>query len=451
MGATETIAQWVVNTSYEDIPPEALRAAKETQFDCLGLMLAGSTEELGQIIQKYVSTQGGPQEATVLGSGLKTSMPHAALANGTMGMAMDYDPEPQMMAIVAALLAIAEKTGSSERDLLAALIVGAELGWAIGHTPWDEMEDRGLHGQGVQGGIAVAAACANLLNLDQHQTTMAMGMAASMGGGLLQSEGSMTKPMFAGLSARDGLVSAQLAALGFTAGDQLFDSPSGFSGISITAGAYDFSELAAHLGNPYRIQEFKYVRQYPCCRGNHGALDSILGLMREEKFNYGDVERVEIEQSYRSLVMRFDRPENEHQARFSIRFNLAAALVDGKVGVETFRESKINDPQVQEAMNKVHINVQTQWEAGGGDSHAPSPVTVHLKDGRQLMRSTSRDQILGSASNPFGLDFIVEKFRQNVSMALPKARADQAVEAWSPTAQVEDIAKAVKTLVADGQ
>ena len=100
MGATETIARWIVNTSYEDIPSHALTAAKEIVFDCLGLMLAGSTEELGQIIQKYVSMQGGPPEATVLASGLKTSMPNAALANGSMGLSMDYDPEPQIVAIV---------------------------------------------------------------------------------------------------------------------------------------------------------------------------------------------------------------------------------------------------------------------------------------------------------------------------------------------------------------
>ena len=114
--------------AYEDIPPDAVKAAKETVFDCLGLMLAGSTEPLGEIIQTYVEGQGGPAEATVLGAGLKTSPANAALANGTMGMALDYDPEPQMMAIAAASLAVAEKTGASGRDLLEAFVVAAELG-----------------------------------------------------------------------------------------------------------------------------------------------------------------------------------------------------------------------------------------------------------------------------------------------------------------------------------
>ena len=297
----------------------------------------------------------------------------------------------------------------------------------------------------------MAAACANLMKLDEHKTTMALGMAASMGGGLLQAEGSMTKPLFAGLSARDGLVSSQLADLGFTAGDQLFDNPSGFLGTNITEGVYDFTEIAYHLGRPCRITEFKYIRQYPCCSANHSPLDSILGLMREKQFDFGDVERVDIDQSYRSIVMRFDWPENEHQARFSIRFNLAAALVDGKVGPDTFSPEKIKDPRIQEAMGKVHINVQTQWEAGGGDSMAPVPVRVNLKDGRRLERLTPSDQIVGSNKNPLGLDFIVDKFRANASLVLPKAKVEQAIAVWSPRGQVENITQAVKTLVVDGQ
>ena len=450
MDATETVARWIVNTSYADIPADAVMAAKETHFDCLGLVLAGSAQPLGQIIQKYVSKQGGPPEATVLALGLKTSVPNAALANGTMGMALDYDPEPQMTALSCALLAVAEKIGTSGRDLMEAFVVGSEVGWALGNLAVADMERRGLHHQGVLGAIAVAAACAKLMKLDQHQITMAMGMAGSMGGGLLQSEGSMTKPLLGGLIARDGVIAAQLVALGMTAGERLFDDPSGFCGTSITDGVYDFREMADNLGRPFRIQEFKYVRQYPCCRANHGVLDSVLSLMREKQFDFRDVERVELDQSYNSLVMRFDRPDNEHQARFSIRFNIAAALVDGKVGLDTFTTEKIEERTVQQVMSKVHISVRTQWEAGFGDSKAGVPVKIHLKDGRVLTKSTAPDQILGSYKNPLGLDFIMSKFRENASLALPVGKVEQAVEAWSPVGEVGDIVQAVKPLIVDG-
>ena len=91
MGATEKIAKWIVNTTYEDIPPDAIRVANESCFDLLGVILAGSTQPVGEIIQKYVTDLGGAPEATVLASGLRSSLPNAALANGTMGHALDYD------------------------------------------------------------------------------------------------------------------------------------------------------------------------------------------------------------------------------------------------------------------------------------------------------------------------------------------------------------------------
>lgn len=135
MGATETVAKWIVDTTYEDIPPEAIRVANESCFDLLGVILAGSKQPLGDLIQQYVSDQGGVPEATILSSGVKTTLPNAALANGTMGHALDYDDfggfGHPTVAIFPALLAIGEHLGSSGRDLLEAYVIGCELGLAL--------------------------------------------------------------------------------------------------------------------------------------------------------------------------------------------------------------------------------------------------------------------------------------------------------------------------------
>ena len=261
----------------------------------------------------------------------------------------------------------------------------------------------------------------------------------------------MTKPLFGGLSARDGLISADLARLGFTSGEQLFDHPSGFCGTPIAEGVYDLTEAANNLGKPFLIQEFKYVRQYPCCRANHGVLDSLLGLMREEPFDFGDVESVEIDQPYQSIVLRYDRPDDEHQARFCIRYNIGAALADGKLGVSSFTPEKVKDPLIQAAMDKVRINVQTQWEVGAGDWNVAVPVTVNLKNGRTLVRATEPDQILGGYRNPLGSEHLVGKFRENASLVLPADKVEQAVDTWSPEKQVEEVAGAVATLIASRQ
>ena len=134
MGATETIAKWIVDTNYEDIPPEAIRVANESCFDLLGVILAGSVQPVGQIIQKYVSNQGAVPEATILSTGAQSTLANAALANGTMGHALDYDDfggfGHPTVAIFPALLAIGEHAGSTGRDLLEAYVLGCEVGLA---------------------------------------------------------------------------------------------------------------------------------------------------------------------------------------------------------------------------------------------------------------------------------------------------------------------------------
>ena len=130
MGATENVAKWVVNTSYEDIPPDAIRVANESCFDVLGVILAGSAQPVGGIIQQYVSDLGGSPDATVLSSGQKTSVANAALANGTMGHALDYDDfggfGHPTVAIFPALLALGESIGATGRDLIEAYVIGCD-------------------------------------------------------------------------------------------------------------------------------------------------------------------------------------------------------------------------------------------------------------------------------------------------------------------------------------
>jgi 2-methylcitrate dehydratase PrpD len=446
--ATETIAHWVARTSSTDIPSFTATAAKEIIFDCLGLMLSGSTEPVGQMIQNFVVLQGGSPDATMLPSGGKTSVANAAFANGTMGMALDYDPEPQMMALAAALLSVAESKNASGEELITAFVAGSELAWAMGHVVTVDMERRGLHPQGFVGAIPVACACAKLMKLGEDEMSMAMGLAASMGGGLFQSEGSMAKPLLGGMIARNGVIAAQLAKLGVSSGKGLFDNLSGFCGTSIAEGVYDWTNVAAALGRPFRLQELKRVRRYPCCGTLHSILDSALGLLEDEQLDHHEIEEVEIDQSYRSIVMRFDPPENDHQARFSLRFAIAAALVDGTVGVHTFTGKKLRDPNILRMMQRIRINIKTIWEVGAGDRKVAVPVTIRLKNGRTLIRSTQPDQVLGSYKNPAGLDFIVSKFRENASLVLAPQQVERAIEVWSPAVQVSSVAMAIEVLVA---
>ena len=454
MGATETISKWIVDTNYEDIPPDAIRVANESCFDLLGVILAGSVQPVGQIIQQYVSSQGAAPEATILSTGDQTTLANAALANGTMGHALDYDDfggfGHPTVAIFPALLAIGEQAGATGRDLLEAYVVGCEVGLALQHTTKYKQMDKGFHSTAVIGRLACTAACAKLLKLDQHQTTMALGMAGSMASGLIHNFGTMTKPLHAGLTGRDGVTAVQLAQLGLTAGDQVVEHPFGFAATVLGEGIYDLDDMAENLGKPFRTQDALIIKKYPCCGGNHAMLDSLFSLMRDNDFSVDDVANAEVDQSYFSVVMLYEEPEDELKGKFSAKYNVAAALVDGEVKVDTFTQEKIGDPVINEAMGKVRTRVMAKSEELLTEAADGLKVKITLKDGRVFEHTTARADILGSQKNPWGFDAIKSKFRENVALVLNDEGINDAVAAWSDIPDVTNVAELVRsTLVAN--
>jgi len=456
MGATETTAKWVVSTSYEDIPPDAIRVANESCFDLLGVILAGSAQPVGDIIQQYVSDLGGVPEATVLSYGTKTSLPNAALANGTMGHALDYDDfggfGHPTVAIFPALLALGEHIGATGRNLLEAYVIGCELGLALQHTTKYNQMQKGFHSTAVIGRLACAAACSKLLKLDEKQTTTALGIAGSMSSGLIHNFGTMTKPLHAGLTCRDGITAAQLAQRGLTSGDQILEHPFGFAATVLGQGIYDLDEMAENLGKPFRVQDALIIKKYPCCGGNHAMLDSLFSLMRQHNFNYEDVASAEVDQSYLSVVMLYAEPEDELKGKFSAKYNVAAALVDDQVAIGTFSKDKIAEPRIQEVMDKVRTRVLAKSEEGTTDFQKGLPIRITLKDGRVFEHTTAREDILGSQKNPWGFDSIKGKFQVNAGLVFPEDKVADTIDTWSDITQVTDIAGAISsTLVGRGR
>ena len=453
MGATETIAKWVVNTNYEDIPPDAIRVANESCFDLLGVILAGSVQPVGQIIQEYVTKQGAVPEATILSGGAQSTMANVALANGTMGHALDYDDfggfGHPTVAVFPALLAIGEHSGATGRDLLEAYVVGCEVGLALQHATKYKQMDRGFHSTAVIGRLACAAACAKLMKLDEAQTVTALGMAGSMASGLIHNFGTMTKPLHAGLTGRDGVTAAQLAQMGLTAGDQVVEHPFGFAATVLGEGIYDLDQMAENLGKPYRIQDALIIKKYPCCGGNHAMLDSLFSLMRDNDFTVDDVANAEIDQSYYSVVMLYQEPEDDLKGKFSAKYNVAAALVDGEVKIDTFTQEKIEDEAIGETMNKVRTRVMAKSEELLTNSEYGLKVKITLKDGRVFEHTTARADILGGQKNPWGFENIQAKFRENVALVLNDEDVQRAVESWSDIPEVTNVTELVRsTLVA---
>ena len=225
--------------------------------------------------------------------------------------------------------------------------------------------------------------------------------------------------------------------------------------------AGDVDSIVKSLGKPFTIQNTIVIKKYPCGAGNHPTIDSILELMREHHFDYRDVEEVELQQSYQSDYVLYAKPRTGLEGKFSVLYNAAAALVQGKVDIETFTDERIHEPRIQETMDKVRIRILTRWDEweekssgrwpDGSTGFTGKPVRVRLKDGRVLSKTIAPKQLLGSPRNPWGFENIRAKFESNASRALPPDKVRQAAEVWSKLSEIADVSSAIDCVLTAGR
>ncbi len=452
MAATEErIARFIVETKDKEVPREALRTARDAAFDCVGVALAGAAQPLGKMIREVTREEGGNPEATVIGGGLRTSTTMAALANGTLAHALDYDDmggfgHPSVVLLPPAL-ALGEKLGASGRDILDAYVIGFEVAANLSAASHYVQTERGFHSTAFFGTMGATAAAARLLKLDVEQTVMALGIAGSMPAGVVQNFGTMVKPLHAGMASRNGVLAALLAKKGYMGTDRIFESKLGFFSTYVGEGNYDLDKAVNGLGHPFRLQDTLVIKKYPCCGTNHSALDSILSLMREENLSFEDVVQVTVEGlPYLSHVLLYPQPTQGINGKFSIHYNVAAAILDGKVEIDSHSDQMLRRPRVKEALEKVHVEVQSRWDPGYTAAPTETPVTMRLKDGRVLTRSTNRHAMHGTPKDPLSRDELVGKFERNAGLTLAPDAVRRAADLWLHVDEAPDMRQAMEAV-----
>ena len=431
----ERIAEFIVDTDAGDIPAESYRAAREACFDCVGVTLAGAAQPHGRMIADFVAAEGSRGDCSVIGTSVKTAPSMAALANGTIGHALDYDDmggfgHPSVVLLPPAL-AIGERDGISGKELLTAYIIGFEVGRHLERGSHYVQGERGFHSTAVFGTIGATAVVSRLLGLDRRQTVMALGIAGSMPSGVLQNFGTYTKPLHAGLSSRSGVMAALLAKAGYLACDNIVESKVGWAAAYIGEGNYDPEAMVKDLGTLWTSRDTIIIKKYPCCGSNHNILDSLLALMREHRFTADEVEEVEATGFPAiSHVLLYPDPDSAFQGKFSVHYNIASALVDGKIELESFEGDRNQRPELRDALSKVEIKVVSKWDPSYHPHPTENPVTVRLKDGRVLTRTTNRHQMLGSPANPLTEEELTAKFRRNAGLSLSDEQTEQAIRLW---------------------
>ncbi len=392
MSPTKAIVSLIKETTYDHLPQEAMINAKIAIQDCLGTILLGAVEPSGKIMIEFAKETGGRPLSTILGSGLKTSPVNAAFANGTMGHSLDYDDVNWSMighpsvAILPSVLAIGEMVGASGKEVLTAYVLGFETAAKIGSITMPGHSERGWHATGTLGTLGASAAAAKLLGLTEDQTVNALGIASSEASGIRENFGTMTKPFHAGNAAKNGVTAALLAQKGFTAAKNILEAPLGFLQVFCGKRNDDFEKFDHSLGNPFDIVHPGVVlKPYPCGVALHPAIDAIFYLQKEGEIPLSAIKEIKCGvTTYTAKVLIHPRPTTNLEGKFSMPYTVAAALLDRRIDLDTFTDSKVRRPEAQELLRKVNMFVDPRinWQKGS----RPVIVEIELEDGRVLSR-----------------------------------------------------------------
>ncbi|HEX4782087.1 MAG TPA: MmgE/PrpD family protein [Usitatibacter sp.] len=363
-------------------------------------------------------------QASVLGRAEKLDMAGAALVNGISSHTFDFDDTHLKTVIhpagpvAPALLALAEKTGASGREVVDALVLGVDVECRIGNCMYPQHYDRGWHITGSTGTLGAAAACARLLKLDQHRTMMAIGIAASQPIGMREQFGTMTKPFHPGGAARAGLTAALLAANGFTASARAIEAPRGYAQVVSTKN--DWTEITGELGSRFEIS-FNTYKPFACGIVIHPTIDAAIQL-RARGVKPADVERVELR--VHPLVLELTgkkEPQDGLQGKFSVYHGFAAGLFFGRAGEGEYEDAIVTREDVVALRRKVVATVDASIAEDAAD------VTAVLRGGKS--EHVRVDHAIGSLGRPLSDGELEAKFHSLADPVIGKERAAAAIAA----------------------
>jgi 2-methylcitrate dehydratase PrpD len=450
---TKYVAEFVVNLKLADIPAEALELGKKSILDGLGLALSGSKAETWTLIQEYLKPFGFPPRggAAVLGSSVRLPARFAAFANGVAIHVDDYD-DTQLavgkdrvygllthptVCVLPAALATAEIEGRSGRDLLVAYHSGVEVECKISEAISPRHYEDGFHSTGTCGVFGGTAACAKLKGLDVLHTLRAFGVAGSHAAGLRENFGTMMKPFHAGHATESGVVSADFAAVGWTAAEQILEAQRGF--FHAYGGTYDPASIVGRLGNPWTLQNPGVsIKPFPSGSLTHPGMTELLRLIRANSTKAVDVERVEVGTNHNMPnALIHHHPTTGLQGKFSMEFCMAILLLDGKADQTKYTDAVVNRDDVKKMIERVHFYVDPEAEKAGFDKMT-TIIKITLKDGRTI--SGRGDFGKGSPSDPMSYDEVAEKFRGCAAFAeWPGSKANQVIDLVSKLEDVPDV------------
>ena len=425
---TRALAAQAVAVSYEALPDPVRALARQCVLDYYGVALAGADDPLVAILLDEVSDAGGAAQAGVIGHKARLPVLAAALVNGAIGHALDYDdvnlamPGHPSVAILPALLALAEERRSSGREIIAAFVAGYETCCRVGMAMRPGHYGRGFHATGTVGAFGAAAACAHLMGLDADATAQALGIAGTQASGLKSQFGTMCKPFHAGKAAQNGLLAARLAARGFSSRPDLLECEQGFA----RTHAPDFhpEKALAEPPNGFYILAnlFKY---HAACYMTHAPIECGRDLRDRQGVRPDDIAAMTLSvHRGSSRICNIPAPIDGLEAKFSLRQTVAMALTGiDTASLDAYSVATATDPALIRLRERVEMDFRDDLPEAGAE------IAVTLSDGR-VVRATHDSGIAMSDVAAQG-ERLAAKFDALADPVLGAARARELRETIS--------------------
>lgn len=413
-GLTQQLGSFVINLRLEDVPADALRTAKAGFTDCFAVMIAGQRDDVSGLVDRAMASSDRAEQASVIPTGARRNVEDAALINGVSAHVLDYDDvtldgHPSAV-LVPSILAQAEASGSSGAEMLLAYVAGYEV-WAelLVREP-TPLHQKGWHPTALRGTVAAAAACARLRGLTPGQTATAIAISASMAGGLVANFGTLTKCFQVGRAAQSGVLAARLAQAGLTGSPDALEHPSGFLAATSPLGQADLKRLFDPTRKEWHLsRQGLNIKRYPVCYATHRAIDAALDLANSHDLTSANVAKIRVFTGEMQMVMlRNERPRTGFEAKFSMPFAMASAIVERKVGLAQLTDAFVLRPDVQSLFPKVSYELTK--ETLDGSAFAPEESVEVVTTSGKTLHSDTIKFAKGSHQRPLTQDELREKF-----------------------------------------
>ena len=442
MSYSEDLARFIGGLTYDELPPNVVDASKRLLIDTIGVGIGGTKSEEWRPLEGLLRDLGGPEEATVLGTRLRTSRLQAALGNAVLMHALNMEDTLDQAMVhtgpgtIGASLALVEHQGCTGKELITAIAVGYEVNVRIASAVYPSLSTRGFHPSGTCASFGATAAAAKLMGLTESQIAAALGLAGLQAAGLRQGADPFAPFLMsfnAGRAAHLGMTSALLARHGYPGSLQIFEAPYGFC--ATHTDSFDPTLITNGLGTEYLMPKVG-IKLYPSGRPTQATIASVAHLKQLHNIDPEAVAEVVVKRGFPAEMDVENRPnpQTQFEAQVSLQYMVTVVLTTGNYALEDLRAQALEDPAFRRLMAKVKVTADPELEEERvrDPSKWPTVVDVHMNDG--TTRSHKMDFAPGSSLDSVTPQQLSDKYRSLVAGVLPER---QAQELWSMVERLE--------------